>query len=105
MCKVVVPTAARMSSRLNWMKKAAAQNHPPALRYLSELYRHGFASVLDKSQEEANKLLLKSANLGYASANSQLARLYFIGHYGFEKDHERPSSEPLSLILSMPQMS
>ena len=35
---------------LKWIKKAAAQNQPSALCYLSELYRTGLTSVLDKSQ-------------------------------------------------------
>ena len=71
---------------LKWIKKAAAQNDPSALHYLSLLHRDGFASVLDMSQEEANELLMKSANLGYATANASLARFYFTGQHGFEED-------------------
>ena len=71
---------------LKWIKKAAAQNYPSALYYLSGLYRDGLTSVQDKSQEKANELLLKSANLGCASANSMLAGAHFRGLNGFEKD-------------------
>ena len=73
---------------LKWIKKAAAQNHPPALQYLSCFYRYGFASDQGKSRDEekSNELLMKSANLGYASANSELARWYLTGKHGFEKD-------------------
>ena len=73
---------------LKWIKKAAAQNYPSALYYLSGLYRDGLTSVQDKSQEKANELLMKSANLGYALANSELARWYLAGKNGFEKNQE-----------------
>jgi len=73
---------------LDWLNKAAAQNHPRALYILSTLYRTGLASVLRKSQEEANNLLLKSANLGYALANSSLAQSFFYGNRGFDRDQE-----------------
>ena len=73
---------------LKWIKKAVAQNHPSALWYFSELYRFGVASVLDKSQEKANELLMRSANLGYAAANSEVARSYLAGTHGFEEDLE-----------------
>jgi len=71
---------------LEWIKKSAAQNYPPALHELSNIYRKGMASVLRKSQEEANELLLKSANLGCCPANAQLAKLYFRGTDGFGVD-------------------
>ena len=71
---------------LKWMEKAAAQNDPSALHYLSSLHRNGIASVLDKSQEKANDLLMRSANLGYAFANCSLAKFYSAGHNGFEED-------------------
>ena len=71
---------------LKWIKKAAAQNQPSALYSLSELYRDGLTSVQDKSQDKFKELLMKSANLGYASANSQLARWCLTGGHGFEKD-------------------
>ena len=77
---------AQEKAGLKWVKKAAAQNHPPALYYLSSLYRNGFASVLKKSQEKANELLMRSANLGYSLANSQLANFYSARHNGFEED-------------------
>ena len=73
---------------LKWIEKAAAQNYPSALRYLSNLHRNGFASVLDKSQEKANELLMRSANLGYAFANSSLAKFYSAGHNGLDEDPE-----------------
>ena len=73
-------------SGLEWLNKAAAQNYPPALYLLAELYRNGLAHLLRKSQEKANELLLKSANLGYAMANSQLATMYCLGADGFEED-------------------
>ena len=71
---------------LKWVKKAAAQNDPSALSYLATLYGNGLTSVLDKSQHESNELLMKSANLGYAFANSFLAKFYFTGTHGFEED-------------------
>mmetsp|Transcript_11815 Transcript_11815/g.25756 ORF Transcript_11815/g.25756 Transcript_11815/m.25756 type:complete len:446 (-) Transcript_11815:28-1365(-) len=71
---------------LEWIKKSAAQNYPPALHELSNIYRKGMASVLRKSQEEANELLLKSANLGHVPANSILSGFYFGGTNGFEKN-------------------
>jgi len=71
---------------LEWLKQAAAQNHPSSLMCLSNLYREGSTSVLRKSQEKADELLLKAANLGFASANSKLAVYYLIGFNDFEKD-------------------
>ena len=71
---------------LEWLNKAAAQQYPRAIYYLSTLYRTGLTSVLRKSEEKANELLLKSANLGCAPANSVLAGSYFRGCRGFEKD-------------------
>ena len=71
---------------LEWLNKAAAQNHPRALYHLSNLHRTGVASVVGKSQEKADELLLKSANLGFATANSDLARCYYTGSNGFEED-------------------
>ena len=73
---------------LKWIEKAVAQNDPSALCYLSELYRDGLASVLEKSQEKANELLMKSANLGYAFANSLLAKFYFTGIHGLNEDRD-----------------
>ena len=71
---------------LEWTNKAAAQNHPSGVFSLSKLYLKGLSSVLRKSQEKANELLLKSANLGFSPANAELARNYFYGENGFEKD-------------------
>ena len=68
---------------LEWLNKAAAQNDPAALFSLATL---GMASVLRKSDEEAKELMMKSANLGYALANSWLAKVYLSGQNGFEKD-------------------
>ena len=42
--------------------------------------------MLRKSQEKANELLLKSANLGYVPANSYLSNYYSSGKDGFERD-------------------
>ena len=71
---------------LEWIKKSAAQNYPPALYALSDIYREGMAPFLVKSQEKANELLLKSANLGACPANSELAKFYLRGTDGFEAD-------------------
>ena len=73
---------------LKWVKKAAAQNYPSALCYLALLYGNGLASVLDKSQEKSNELLIRSANLGYACANALLAKFYSAGSDGFEEDQD-----------------
>ena len=72
--------------RLEWYKKAAAQNYPPALFDLSNICRDGLVSGSRKSQEKANELLLKSANLGFAPANYELATFYFAGTHGFEEN-------------------
>ncbi|EJK75315.1 hypothetical protein THAOC_02962 [Thalassiosira oceanica] len=71
---------------LEWINKAAAQNYPSALYELSSLYRDGISSELEKSEEKANELLLKSANLGHVPANSILSGFYFGGTNGFEKN-------------------
>ena len=71
---------------LKWIKEAVAQNQPSALYYLSRLYRYGLTSVVDKSQEKANELMMRSANLGYAVANSELTKFYLAGEHGFEED-------------------
>ncbi|EJK69734.1 hypothetical protein THAOC_08978 [Thalassiosira oceanica] len=76
----------REQAALEWLCKAAAQNYPPALSELSDLHRVGFKSLVRKSQEKANELLLKSANLGFALANSRLALCYIQGACGFEKN-------------------
>ncbi|EJK74434.1 hypothetical protein THAOC_03888 [Thalassiosira oceanica] len=91
---------------LKWVEKAAAQNDPSALHYLSSLYRDGLTSVLDKSQEKANELMIKSANLGYASANS-LVWLYFtsMGRMVLERIERRLTAEPLLPLLSMTQIA
>ncbi|EJK45795.1 hypothetical protein THAOC_35572, partial [Thalassiosira oceanica] len=70
---------------LEWLKKAAAQDYPPALFELSTLHLDGLKSLLRMSQEKANELLLKAANLGYALANTKLAANYLQGD-GFEKN-------------------
>ena len=69
------------------LNRAAAQGHPPALYQLSYLHREE-SKCLVKSPEKADELLLKSANLGYARANSALAQLYLSGAYGFEEDKD-----------------
>ena len=71
---------------LEWLNKAVAQNYPLALYELSHLYRNGLASVLRKSQENANKLLLQSANLGHSASNFTLAKFHMLGTDGFEKN-------------------
>ena len=71
---------------LEWLNKSAAQNHPAALCLLADKYRFGLTSVLRKSQEKSNELLLESANLGYGLANVELSNMYFQGKNGFEKD-------------------
>ena len=76
----------KRKSGLEWLNKAAAQNYPPALYLLSELYRNGSINLLRKSQEKANELMIKAANLGYASANFKLARFHMSGTDGFEED-------------------
>ena len=73
---------------LEWINKAAAKDYPLALFELSDLHRNGLESLVRKSQEKANKLLLKSANLGYAKANSEMATFYIQGTDGFEKDFD-----------------
>ncbi|EJK56308.1 hypothetical protein THAOC_23842 [Thalassiosira oceanica] len=72
--------------KLEWLKKAAAQDYPPALFELSAVHRDGLKSLVRKSQEKANKLLLKAANLGYAKANSLLATYHTSGTKGFEEN-------------------
>ena len=72
---------------LEWLNKAAAKNHPRALYELHPFYNDGLlAPLLRKSQEKSNELLLKSANLGFARANSELAKCYCNGANGFEQD-------------------
>ena len=71
---------------LEWLNKAVAQDHPSAVYNLSKKYLFGVASVLDKSQEKANELLMRSANLGYAAANSLVAKFSVTGTQGFEQD-------------------
>ncbi|EJK56306.1 hypothetical protein THAOC_23840, partial [Thalassiosira oceanica] len=73
---------------LEWVNKAAAQNYPSALHELSKIYRGEIASELETSEEKANELLLKPANLGYAKANTDLANLYSYGTNGFETDQD-----------------
>ena len=70
---------------LEWLYKAAAQNHPSALY---ELYRYGSGSSKKKSREKANGLMLQSANLGHSFANSGLAAFYFDGTVGFGEDRD-----------------
>jgi len=71
---------------LKWINKAAAQQYPSALYDLSDFYRDGLQSAIGKSQEKANELLLKAANLGHGVSNSTLAKFYFDGMNGFDKD-------------------
>ena len=73
---------------LEWINKAAAKDYPLALFELSDLHRNGLESLVRKSQEKANKLLLKSADLGYAKANSEMATFSLQGTDGFEKDFD-----------------
>ena len=75
-------------SGVEWINKAAAQNEPSALFQLSILHRQGLKSLVRKSQEKANELLLESANLGYTRANAELAKLYLSGTGGFEADKD-----------------
>ncbi|EJK57977.1 hypothetical protein THAOC_21934, partial [Thalassiosira oceanica] len=49
-------------------------------------YSEGIVSELEKSQEKANEMLPKAANLGHALANSKLADCYQKGADGFETD-------------------
>lgn len=73
---------------LEWLNKAVAQNYPPATLELSGLHRIGLKSLGRKSQEKANELLMKAANLGYAEANSELAQYCLLAEDGFEKNNE-----------------
>jgi len=73
---------------LEWINKAAAQNYPSALYELSKIYRGEIASEVEKTEEKANELLLKAANLGYARANSDMVKMYFYGTNGFETDQD-----------------
>ncbi|EJK70634.1 hypothetical protein THAOC_07990 [Thalassiosira oceanica] len=76
----------QVQTGLEWLNKAAAQNYPSAMFDLSVFHRNGVESELETSQEKANRLLLKSANLGYALANSDLASYYIRGADGFERN-------------------
>ena len=67
-------------------REGSGSELPIALHYLSNLHCNGIASVLDKSQEKANELLMRSANLGYAFANALLARFLLAGERGFDED-------------------
>ena len=78
----------RAKAGLEWLNKAAAQSNPSALFLLSMYHRDGLKSLVIDSQEKANEMLVKSANLGCASANSELARFKFAGMDGFEEDIE-----------------
>ncbi|EJK73694.1 hypothetical protein THAOC_04668 [Thalassiosira oceanica] len=78
----------QVQTGLEWVNKAAAQNYPPALYELSFFHRHGITSELEKSEEKANELLLRAANLGFALANNALAKCYFHGADGFEMDRD-----------------
>ena len=71
---------------LEWINKAAAKDHPIPLFQIYTFYRDGLASVQRETNENANELLLKSANLGHSVANSELAKFYTYGEAGFEKD-------------------
>ncbi|EJK61229.1 hypothetical protein THAOC_18323 [Thalassiosira oceanica] len=71
---------------VEWLNKAAAQNYPRALFVLYKLHRERLVPVLGKCQEEANKLLLKSANLGFGLANIELAKCHSLVSDGFRKN-------------------
>ncbi|EJK54816.1 hypothetical protein THAOC_25523 [Thalassiosira oceanica] len=76
----------QVQTGLEWINQAAAQNYPAALYQLYNYYRDGIAPELENSEGMASENLMKAANLGYAAANSTLAKCYIQGTNGFEED-------------------
>ncbi len=64
----------RPQSAVNWLKKAAAKNYPPALTTLGMLYAEGRKAPL--SSQKAFNYLEKAASYGYAPSQMALAELY-----------------------------
>ena len=61
---------------LEWLRKAAEQDHPPAQLALSRLYRNSHEQNIPKDPKQGLIWLRKSADHGYAAAELDLALLY-----------------------------
>lgn len=72
---------------LKWVRKGVSLQIPNSLYVMSVFYRNGFSSV-EVNIANANELLVKSAELGYAKAQYQLGIYYKEGVF-FEKILER----------------
>ena len=76
--------------RTGMAKQGSGSKSSTSSLHLATSYGDGMAPVLRKSEEKAKQLLMKSANLGFALANSNslLAQSFFCGNRGFEKDQD-----------------
>jgi hypothetical protein len=65
---------------LEWLRKAADQDHPPAQLALWVMYREGFRPAdIPKDPKQGLKWLQRSADHGYATAEHSLGLLYLNG--------------------------
>jgi TPR repeat protein/S1-C subfamily serine protease len=76
-------TAKDARSMVDWLRKAASQNHVKAQIALGNCYR--YAVGVPKDASEAVSWYRKAAELGYVAAQSELARMYRDGD-GVPKD-------------------
>lgn len=52
-----------MSKALYWFKRAAAQNHVPAIKIVADAYRNGWEGLVEVNLDQANALNSKAARL------------------------------------------
>jgi len=64
---------------VEWLQKAAVQEHAPAQDALWVMYRKGFSPYLAKDPKRALEWLRKSADHNYATAEYEIALLYLDG--------------------------
>jgi uncharacterized protein len=77
----------RFVDAVNWFRKAADQNYPPAQYHLAMAYFLGTGG-LDQDYEEAFQIILPAAESGYAPAQGVLGFLYVSG-LGVQQDQAK----------------
>ncbi len=63
-------TSDNIKEALFWLKKAAAQDYPPALFSLAFCYKEG--NGVEKDLNKAKELLMQAAKQGYKAAKNEL---------------------------------
>ena len=79
------PNIRSQRQAVKWVRLAAEQNHIEAMHEMGHWYFLGVEGIFVQDFKKAFYWFEKSALKGYANAQSDLARMYFLG-YGMKRD-------------------